>query len=179
MCGCLSQAPYWGPGPQPRHVLWLGIELVTLCFTGWYSIHWATPAREQLYISKWRFEHSLPEHKAQSIRIICMCSLILSLKYEHPQGRDYIQITFFFLSLVTERSEGLPGWMVSCNFGYSVVNGRMISQVLHSCCSCWLLYLWQASLLIKSLFPSEFISGLRWSLAKYPRQSLLVSQNCN
>ena len=37
--------PYWGPGPQPRHVPWLGIEPVTLCFTGWHSIHWATPAR--------------------------------------------------------------------------------------------------------------------------------------
>ena len=22
MCGCLSCAPYWGPGPQPRHVPW-------------------------------------------------------------------------------------------------------------------------------------------------------------
>ena len=20
MCGCLSRAPHWGPGPQPRHV---------------------------------------------------------------------------------------------------------------------------------------------------------------
>ena len=20
MCGCLSYTPYWGPGPQPRHV---------------------------------------------------------------------------------------------------------------------------------------------------------------
>ena len=19
MCGCFSRAPYWGPGPQPRH----------------------------------------------------------------------------------------------------------------------------------------------------------------
>ena len=25
MCGCLSCVPYWGPGPQPRHMLWLGI----------------------------------------------------------------------------------------------------------------------------------------------------------
>ena len=25
ICGCLSSAPYWGPGPQPRHVPWLGI----------------------------------------------------------------------------------------------------------------------------------------------------------
>ena len=38
-----SQGP--GPGPQPRHVPLLGIELATLWFTGQHSIHWATPAR--------------------------------------------------------------------------------------------------------------------------------------
>ena len=48
MCGCLSYTPYWGPGPQPRHVPWLGIELATLWFTGPHSIHWATPARAYL-----------------------------------------------------------------------------------------------------------------------------------
>ena len=38
--------PTWGPGPQPRHVSWLGIEPVTLWFTGRrHSIHWATPPR--------------------------------------------------------------------------------------------------------------------------------------
>ena len=46
--GCLSYAPYWGPGPQPRHVPWLGIEPATLCFAGRHSIHWATPARLHL-----------------------------------------------------------------------------------------------------------------------------------
>ena len=45
MCGCFLCAPYWGPGPLPRHVPWLGIELAILGFTGWHSIHWATPAR--------------------------------------------------------------------------------------------------------------------------------------
>ena len=45
MCDCLSCAPYWGPGPQPRHVPWLGIEPVTLGFSGWCSVHWATRAR--------------------------------------------------------------------------------------------------------------------------------------
>ena len=45
MWGCLSYAPYWGPGPRPRHVLWLGVELATLWFTGWCSVHWAIPAR--------------------------------------------------------------------------------------------------------------------------------------
>ena len=37
--------PNWGPGPQPRHVTWLGIELVILRFKGQYWIHWATAVR--------------------------------------------------------------------------------------------------------------------------------------
>ena len=45
MCGCLSSTPYWGPGRQPRHVPWLGIEPATVWFTSWYSIYWAPPAR--------------------------------------------------------------------------------------------------------------------------------------
>ena len=40
-----SHAPNWGPGPQPRHVPWLGIKLATIQFAGRRSIHWATPAR--------------------------------------------------------------------------------------------------------------------------------------
>ena len=38
MCGWLLYTPYWGPSPQPRHVPWLGIELVTLWFAGRHSI---------------------------------------------------------------------------------------------------------------------------------------------
>ena len=38
-------APNWGPGPQLRHVPWLGIEPATLWFTSPRSVHWATPAR--------------------------------------------------------------------------------------------------------------------------------------
>ena len=45
MCGCLSHASHQRPGLQPRHVPWLGIELATLCFAVWCSIHWATPAQ--------------------------------------------------------------------------------------------------------------------------------------
>ena len=46
-CGCFSCTPYWGPGPQPRHVPWLGFELITHWFASWCSIHWTTPARAQ------------------------------------------------------------------------------------------------------------------------------------
>ena len=44
-CGCFLNSPHRGPGPQPRHAPWLGIELMTLWFAGLRSIHWATPAR--------------------------------------------------------------------------------------------------------------------------------------
>ena len=37
MCGWVSHTHYWGPGPQPRHVPWLGIEPVALWFTGQHS----------------------------------------------------------------------------------------------------------------------------------------------
>ena len=45
LTGCLSHAPNWGPGRQPRRVPWQEIEPATFQFVGWYSIHWATPAR--------------------------------------------------------------------------------------------------------------------------------------
>ena len=50
MCGCLSCTPYRGPGWQPRHVPWLGIELVTLWFASRHSTLWATPSRANLLI---------------------------------------------------------------------------------------------------------------------------------
>ena len=43
LIGCLSYTPNWEPGPQARHMPWLGIEPAT-------SVHWATPAR-----AKWTF----------------------------------------------------------------------------------------------------------------------------
>ena len=59
VCGCLSRTPYWGPGLQPRHVPWLGIKPMTLCFTGPFSIHWATPARAQNSIFNEHFHNML------------------------------------------------------------------------------------------------------------------------
>ena len=43
--GCLSHTPSQGPGPQPRHVPWPGIEPATFWFPGWHPAHWATPGR--------------------------------------------------------------------------------------------------------------------------------------
>ena len=48
---CLLHGPNWGPGPQPRHVPWLGIEPAAFQFTGWHSICWATPARALAVLS--------------------------------------------------------------------------------------------------------------------------------
>ena len=48
--GCFLHTPNWGPGLKPRHVPWLGIEPATFRFTGWISIHWATPPRAETYL---------------------------------------------------------------------------------------------------------------------------------
>ena len=45
LIGCLLLAHNWGPGPQLRHVSWLGNKRVTVRFTGRHSSHWAVPAR--------------------------------------------------------------------------------------------------------------------------------------
>ena len=50
MCGCFLCTPYWGPGPQPRHVSWLGIEVVTLWFAGCCPVHWATPGKRTVFV---------------------------------------------------------------------------------------------------------------------------------
>ena len=60
MCGCLLHTPYWGHGPQPRHVPRLGTEPATFWFAGPCSIHWATAARARLFhklylIQTWNF----------------------------------------------------------------------------------------------------------------------------
>ena len=67
VCGCLSHAPYWGPDPKPRHAPWLGIEPVTVWFSGTCSIHWATPARvisdfypQEFQPSAWMWEKKMP-----------------------------------------------------------------------------------------------------------------------
>ena len=59
MYDCLSCTPYWGLGPQPRHVPWLGIGLATLWLTGQHSIHWATPAKANFSSILWLSSISL------------------------------------------------------------------------------------------------------------------------
>ena len=74
----LSCAAYWGPGPLPRHVPWLGIETVTLWFSDQHSIHWATPARVRSYIKlnineiQWT---KINEDLAKVIRSYCLSTM--------------------------------------------------------------------------------------------------------
>ena len=48
---CLSYAHKRGPGLQPRHVPWPGIEPATFQLAGWRSVHWATPDRAPLTLT--------------------------------------------------------------------------------------------------------------------------------
>ena len=86
MCGCrgcLLSAPYWGPGLQLRHVPWLGIKLVTFWFTGWHSIHWATPARAECHFLNPRLIHRkigpgrVPQLERMSARYLKVAGSIL------------------------------------------------------------------------------------------------------
>ena len=45
-CRC----PNWGPNVQPKHVPWLGFELVTFCFAEQHPTEWATPVRARFLI---------------------------------------------------------------------------------------------------------------------------------
>ena len=51
MCGCLSHTRCWGPGLQPRHVPWLGIELPLFgSQAGAQSTELPQPGLEQLLL---------------------------------------------------------------------------------------------------------------------------------
>ena len=81
-----SQAPpCWGPGPQPRHVPWLGIELASLWFAGPCSVHWATPARasscilkldKNIYPEKESMLSIIPVHMFDKFQHFCSVEII-------------------------------------------------------------------------------------------------------
>ena len=52
VASCTLPISAGGPGMQLRHVAWLWIEPATLWFTGPRSIHWAIPARAQMWFFK-------------------------------------------------------------------------------------------------------------------------------
>ena len=74
--------PNWGPGPQPRHVPWLGIEPVTFWFAGQHSIHWATLAKADSLIlihssQRWK-QHKYPSMDEYKNK---MCSIHTKVYY--------------------------------------------------------------------------------------------------
>ena len=50
--GCLSHTPDEGPGPQPRNLPWLGIELATFLFLEQSPAHRAAPVRAWMGLFK-------------------------------------------------------------------------------------------------------------------------------
>ena len=77
---CLLHTTNQGPGPQPRHVPWLGIEPVTFQFTSWHSSHWAIPARassgilEPLFLPSELFNFTVYTRFPFSVVCVCQAS---------------------------------------------------------------------------------------------------------
>ena len=80
MHGCLSCAPCRGPGLQPRHVPWLGIEPVTSWSPSQHSIHWATPARALI-----SYSYSSSGHLSLPSGDLCLIHLVSSRYFQSVQ----------------------------------------------------------------------------------------------
>ena len=122
MWGCLLSTPNWGPGPQPRHVPWLGIKSATLWFVGQHSVHWATPAKAlDLF---WTFSVQIfPEKQVLVELSAALLDQTLkisnnSCSYKHlPDTKDGACLCFlagvlcldFIQPLYSRRSESLYG----------------------------------------------------------------------
>ena len=70
------KVPNQGPGLEPRHVPWLGIEPAAFQFTGQRSVHWATPTRAHTFI----FLVSYLWYIGKLFRFAC-CSLDFGLSH--------------------------------------------------------------------------------------------------
>ena len=80
--------PYWGPGCNPGMCHRLRIELMTLWFAGWHSVHWATQARANSWLLKGPFcfltiSHRPSTHSEPSRRVLGYCSLTSVLSFQH------------------------------------------------------------------------------------------------
>ena len=126
MCGCLSCTPYRGPGLQLRHVPWLGIELVTLCFIAWCSVHWDTSARALFLIFWWSLtvflssSTSLQSH--QLFMRVCFS----------PHLHQHLFFVCLFVCLFFDSSHNDRCEVIShCGFFFFFCIFLMISDVRH------------------------------------------------
>ena len=87
--GCLLHAPRWGPGLQPRHAPWLGIEPATLWFTGRYSFYWATATRAwHLFIEPFQVLDVLHLHNDQVWQVLLLSHILfVHARWIHSRPR--------------------------------------------------------------------------------------------
>ena len=117
MCGCLSCTPYCGPGPQLRHMPWLGIEPVTLWFTGTCSIHWAAPARAQISFP-WKFfntSYLLMVYIYNMVKWPLYQAIFFSRKVCYKRQNKY-WILYTYTEKVMKTVTNLPSSLVACCF---------------------------------------------------------------
>ena len=142
MCGCISHTLDWGPGPQPRHEPWLGIEPATLWVAGRHSIHWATPARAIFFFSL---------HFLLLFKYRCLYFPYTNPPTQPSQFPPLILTLFGFVHVsfidvpenLLPSSPIIPSYLPSgyCHF---VVNFNVSGYILLACLFCWLdsTYMW-------------------------------------
>ena len=142
--GCLSHAPNWGPGPQPRHVPRPGIEPMTFWFTGWHSIHWATLARMTTIFFRGKFKvlfiifKDVPEMPARGVTFQ---ALEIGLDWSiHILRRFFLKQPFNWMntdrlrdfSIAIEKRLKIPSTIVSKLTVADLIFPKMVSRISKS-----------------------------------------------
>ena len=96
----IPHAPYWRPGPQPRHVPWPGIKLATCWFTGLHSIHWATQPGPSGFLENLA---QIVIHITQRVRL-CLFPILVKL-----QAHGGTILSTIGTSLSTCKGDGVGG----------------------------------------------------------------------
>ena len=102
MCGCLLRGPHWGPGLQPRHVPWLGIELVTLWFI---ALNLLSYTSQGCFLCLICSEQVSPRHRAGMLGLLVVGPSSLAFPISHSSHcpsllHPFVQTIRFLLSKV-------------------------------------------------------------------------------
>ena len=126
MCGCLSHAPYCGPGLQPRHMYWLGSNRRT------FGLQAGTQSTEP---------HQPGWDKNPLIRLVGTTVTQTVTQYvwlqDSPNSKNKIKlhsdISYYLLDSIKcpHYVSNLHSQHYVKHWGYADIQGTLISQILH------------------------------------------------